>query len=128
MTRLSNTPKLVRTRLAFLAIITVILGLLSRLYPIAGNYPGDALWATLVYFLWTFLLPRRPYLLHLLLAATTAVCVEFAQLYQAPWIDSLRQTLPGRLVLGSGFDPKDLVAYAIGCFLGSLCVRVVIPK
>ncbi len=112
-----------RFRLIALAAATIALGLASRRYPIAGNYPGDALWATLVYFLWAFLFPLRPYRLHFLLAAGTAAAVEFSQLYHAPWIDSLRQTLFGRLVLGSGFDPLDLLAYAIGCLIGLICVH-----
>ncbi|MDQ8182674.1 DUF2809 domain-containing protein [Pelagicoccus sp. SDUM812005] len=124
----SSTKPLPRARLVLLAALTIAIGLLSRRFPIAGNYPGDALWATLVYFLWAILLPHRPYRLHFFLAATTAACVEFSQLYHAPWIDSFRQTLAGRLALGSGFDPYDLLAYAIGCVLGLICVHRLAPK
>ncbi len=120
-----NSP---RIRLAILAALTIALGLLSRRYPIAGNYPGDALWATLVYLLWTFILPTHSRRLHLTLAASTAACVEFGQLYHSPWIDSVRQTLPGKLVLGSGFDPFDLIAYAIGCLIGLACVLLFVPR
>lgn len=116
-----------RIRLVAIAIVTVIVGLLSRRYPIAGNYPGDALWATLVFTLWVFLIPKNSLRLHLILAAITSFCVEFGQLYQAPWINSLRQTLPGKLVLGSGFDPYDLLAYLIGCLFGLIIVSKLAP-
>lgn len=116
-----------RNRLLILAINTVILGLSSRRFPIAGNYPGDALWATLVFILWACLLPRASLKLYTALAATTAFCVELSQLYHAPWIDSLRQTLPGRLILGSGFDPFDLIAYLVGCILAIPIVHYFAP-
>ncbi len=123
----SNLTQRSRIRLVAIAIVTVIVGLLSRRYPIAGNYPGDALWATLVFTLWVFLMPKKSLRLHLALAAVTSFCVEFGQLYQAPWINSLRQTLPGKLVLGSGFDPYDLLAYLIGCLFGLLLVNKFAP-
>lgn len=40
--------------------------------------------------------------------------VEFSQLSHAPVLDAIRGTLAGRLVLGSGFDARDLVAYVAG--------------
>ncbi len=36
----------------------------------------------------------------------------------APTLDAWRATTLGHLVLGSGFDPRDLVAYALGVFAG----------
>jgi len=44
--------------------------------------------------------------------------VEFSQLYQAPWIDMVRSTLPGRLILGSTFNWPDLPAYTLGVAMG----------
>jgi len=48
--------------------------------------------------------------------AAIAFCfaIELLQLYQAPWIDAVRATTPGRLVLGQGFHAFDLVCYVIG--------------
>lgn len=40
--------------------------------------------------------------------------VELSQLYHDTRIDGIRQTLFGRLILGSGFDWLDLVAYGVG--------------
>ncbi len=44
--------------------------------------------------------------------------VEFSQLTQTPVMDPLRETLYGKLVLGSGFRGSDFVCYALGCFIG----------
>jgi hypothetical protein len=46
--------------------------------------------------------------------------VEISQLYHAPWIDSIRQTTPGGLVLGFGFLWTDLVCYSVGIAIESL--------
>lgn len=112
-----QTPAYSRIALIGLASATIVLGLASRRFPILGNYPGDALWATLVTFLWALLCVRTKPRAIAIWAFATALCVELSQLYHAPWIDQLRATLPGRLALGSGFDPIDLLAYAIGVFI-----------
>ncbi len=44
----------------------------------------------------------------------TALFVELSQLIHWGWLDALRSTLPGRLVLGQGFLASDLVCYAVG--------------
>jgi hypothetical protein len=49
--------------------------------------------------------------------------IEFLQLYQPPWLQAIRATLPGRLVLGSTFLWSDLPVYFIGSYLGWLWVR-----
>lgn len=43
--------------------------------------------------------------------------VELTQLYQAPWINGVRRTTMGHLVLGSTFAWLDLVSYAAGAGL-----------
>jgi hypothetical protein len=70
-----------------------------------------------------FLLPRVTTLTLALLALTFAWGVEFCQLYHAPWIDAIRATFPGRLVLGTAFNWPDLPAYAVGIALGALAER-----
>ena len=41
-------------------------------------------------------------------------------MYHAPWIDSIRRTTPGGLVLGFDFVWSDLACYAVGVGLGIL--------
>jgi hypothetical protein len=103
----------------------VAAGLLWRsgfipLPPSLSNYGGDALWALMVFVGFGFLFPRASTLLAALLALTFAWGVEFSQLYTAPWIDALRATIPGKLVLGNAFNWGDLVAYALGVGMGAL--------
>jgi len=116
-----------RSRLLYgvLALAVVATGLLWRadfmpLPPWLSNNGGDALWALMVFLGFGFLLPRASTLSLALLALTFSWCVELSQLYHAPWIDALRATLPGRLVLGNTFNWPDLPAYALGVVLGAM--------
>jgi hypothetical protein len=107
-----------------LAVAVVAAGLLWRsgfipLPPDLSNYGGDALWALMVFVGFGFLFPRASTLTLALMALTLAWGVEFSQLYHAPWIDAVRATLPGRLVLGNTFNWPDLLAYALGVGLGA---------
>ena len=112
-----------RGRYAAAVAATIVAGLASRAYAaylpwwLAKN-AGDALYATMVF--WGFgLLAPRARTSRLALAAT-AFCfaIELTQRYHAPWIDAVRATTPGRLVLGQGFHAFDLVCYVIGVGLG----------
>ncbi len=49
---------------------------------------------------------------------------HWRQLYHAPWIDSIRQTTLGGLILGFGFLCSDLACYALGVLLGVLIERI----
>ena len=46
--------------------------------------------------------------------------IELSQLYHAPWIDGLRHTRLGGLILGYGFLWSDLICYAVGVATGWL--------
>ena len=108
-----------------MAVAVVAVGLLWRsglipLPPDLSNYGGDALWALMVFTGFGFLLSRVSTVMVALLALTFAWGVEFSQLYHAPWIDAIRATIPGRLVLGNTFNWLDLPSYAVGIALGAL--------
>ncbi len=62
------------------------------------------------------------------LAYALCVVVEVSQLYHAPWIDAVRATRLGHLVLGSGFDARDLLAYAVGVAFALLAEQLVVPR
>ena len=85
-----------------------------------GNYPGDALWAWVVLLCVAWVRPAitRPRLV--VWSLGIAFAIEFLQLYQAPWMQALRANKLAYLVLGNGFDPWDLVAYAAGIALGMM--------
>jgi hypothetical protein len=109
---------------AGLALAVVVVGLLwrSSFMPLPqwlSNNGGDALWALMVFLGFGFLMPRASTLMVALLALTFAWSIEFSQLYHAPWIDAVRATIPGKLVLGSTFNWPDLPSYALGVALGA---------
>jgi hypothetical protein len=85
-----------------------------------AEYAGDTLWALMLFLLVSTLLAGQPILARAAIALALAFLVEISQLYHAPWIDSIRQTKLGGLVLGFGFLWTDLVCYSVGITIGSL--------
>jgi len=83
-----------------------------------GKYPGDALWALMVFYGWAVILPPAPTSRLAGFAVLTSYAVEFSQLYQAPWINAIRATTCGHLILGSAFQWNDLMAYTVGVAIG----------
>jgi hypothetical protein len=53
------------------------------------------------------------------LAMKFSYVIEFSQLYQSDWINTLRDTTLGGLILGYGFLWSDLLCYAAGIFIGA---------
>lgn len=120
-----NPSQITRSRvwLAFSIVAVIALGLASRKYPtlfpaLLGKYPGDALWALMVFLGWAFCMPRASTRNIAALAFATSCMVEFLQLYQAAWLNAIRSTTLGHLVLGSTFTWFDIAAYAVGILLG----------
>ena len=113
-----------RIALLLLGVLVVALGLASRRswspFPaVLGNYPGDMLWAWLVFLCVAWVRPTMARGKLAAVALLIAFAVEFLQLYQAPWIQALRANKLAYLVLGNGFDPLDLLAYVVGIALGA---------
>lgn len=115
-----------RNRLLYAGLVLAVIaaGLLWRsdfipLPPVVSKYGGDALWALMLFAGFGFLIPRASTSVLSLMALGFAWGIEFSQLYHAPWIDALRATLPGRLILGSTFNWPDLPTYALGVALGA---------
>lgn len=86
--------------------------------PAPRDVAGDALWATMITFGISALFPTRSLLSRAAIAYAICAAVEFSQLIHTPSLDALRATTLGGLVLGSGFDFRDLAAYAAGVALG----------
>lgn len=115
-----------KRRLLYAASIvsTIALGLASRKFPglfpaVLGKYPGDALWALMVFCAWGFLIPDCSTQKLALYALITSYADEFSQLYQSPWINHIRSTPIGHLILGSTFSWLDMVAYTVGVTIGA---------
>ncbi len=120
-TEIERTYRLIRTRFVYIIAATVvgITGLASRRYraqlpALVAEYAGDTLWALMLFLLISTLMAGRPVLARAAISLVLAFLVEISQLYHAPWIDSIRQTALGGLVLGFGFLWTDLVCYSVG--------------
>lgn len=119
------TPARSRLLYALWIVLVMAAGLLWRsrflsMPPFMTKYGGDALWALLVFFGFGLVFSKASTLRLAAAALAFAWAVEFSQLYHAPWIDSIRSTRPGALVLGSTFNWPDLPAYVFGIALGVL--------
>jgi hypothetical protein len=101
-----------------LIIITIIIGLLSRHFAGIPLFVGDVLWATMIYFGFRFLFIKKPIQFVVVLSLAFCYAIEFSQLYQAPWINNLRHTLIGALVLGEVFCWGDMLSYTVGVAIG----------
>jgi hypothetical protein len=92
----------------------------SRMLPVfIAAYAGDTLWALAAFLGIGLVLPRASTRSIAILAMSFSVAVEISQLYHAPWIDSIRQTTLGGLILGFGFLWSDLACYAVGVGIGA---------
>ncbi len=49
-----------------------------------------------------------------------AFSIELSQLYHSPWLDQIRQTRVGGLILGFGFLWTDLLCYGVGVATGCI--------
>lgn len=114
-----------------LTVITMICGLLSRsqiipLPDFISTYAGDTLWALMVFWGICVLAKDQPTWQLGLVAILFSFGVELSQLYHAPWIDSLRHTKLGGLVLGFGFKWSDLACYSVGVLVGTMIDHLLI--
>ncbi|MEF7560071.1 DUF2809 domain-containing protein [Bacillus thuringiensis] len=116
-----------RNRLLYatFTIIVIILGLSSRKFAFAlpellNDYLGDALWALMIFIGFGFLFPKIETKKLAFISLIFCYGIEMSQLYHAEWIDNIRATTLGGLVLGYGFLWSDLVAYTIGVEVGFL--------
>jgi hypothetical protein len=103
-----------------LIFLIILLGILSRRIPIVPLCTGDVLWAMMIFFIVRFLFIDARVRSVALVSLSVCYLVEVSQLYQDAWINSIRQTILGGLILGQGFLWGDIVAYAAGILLGFL--------
>lgn len=129
----SVSASLTRNRLVYgvFLVSVLLLGLASRRflgdYSFIKLYVGDALWALMVYFGFAFVFRRWSIRLVAVAALGFSVGIELSQLYHAPWIDDLRATRLGGLILGFSFVWSDLLCYVAGVGLGVLIETYCVP-
>jgi len=110
---------------ALLIIIVIVLGILSRKVEQIPLITGDILYAVMMFLIIRFLAIRINYRSVAVLSLTICYCIELSQLYNADWINEIRNTTLGALVLGHGFLWSDLMAYTLGTVI---CLLVFLRK
>ena len=126
----SRSHRFFNYRLALLASIVLIvpLGLATKFYRgpgqewlnnSFGGIPYEIFFILLVVFIWPQVSAVK---------AAVAVCLvtcllECLQLWHPPFLEAIRATLLGRLLLGNTFQWTDFPYYFIGSFLGWAWVR-----
>lgn len=128
MERISALITRQRTYL-LLMLLTPMLALSIRGFPeffspFIASYAPDILWAFLVVAVAAALTPHVPIVKIAGAALGFCLLMECSQLYQAPWINDLRATRIGGLLLGHGFLWSDLACYVVGVVLGVTFDRV----
>jgi hypothetical protein len=106
-----------------LIVATAAAGLIVRfahlgLPAVVSKYGGSALWALLIYWIWTTVQPRARPLAVAFEAGLLTAAIEVFKLYRSPGLDAFRHTLPGILLLGRVFSAWDILAYWLAISIG----------
>ena len=124
-----------RTRATYvaLAVVTIAIGLVvhlrgAMLPPDVRDVLGDALWAMMIVWWIGALAPRLALTPRSAVALAVCFAVEVSQRVHTSTLDAIRRTTPGHFVLGSGYDPRDLVAYAVGVLAAVLVERLLVRR
>lgn len=94
-------------------------------HPIIVEYGGDTLWASGFYFLMRSIFIRTSPLKLAIIVYALGVLDELSQLWRAPFLNEIRSTYIGKLMLGQGFLWSDLVCYGVGTLLAFAIVLIV---
>lgn len=81
-----------------ICLVVIVLGLSSRVFTnqlplFVSRHFGDALWGSMVYFMFRVLLVNQKLRLAFVWSLVFSFGIEFSQLYQAEWINSIRSTV-----------------------------------
>ena len=117
---------------AVAVLISIVLGLASRYFNTLPNFivnhAGDTLWAIMVYFLFRFIFVHKSKYTVFSLSFIFCFFIEYSQLYQADWINTIRSTLLGALILGKGFLIVDLIRYFVGIIIAYMLDKWICPE
>jgi hypothetical protein len=104
----------------WLVLTTITIGVLSRHITGIPLFIGDILWGLMVYFIIRFLFINKSIKWVSIISLLFCYAIEFSQLYQAPWINNIRHTVIGGLILGEIFVWGDLLCYTVGIGIGMI--------
>lgn len=119
-----------KLRLKYLLCVAAVIaiGLVSRKIPFIPLWIGDELWAIMIYLLMRLIFTYASIAKIAAWSLTFCFAIEISQLYQAPWINHIRSTLIGHLILGQGFLWSDLIAYTGGILTIAVVESIFINK
>ena len=108
-----------------LMLATMAAGLVVRfahlgLPPFVVKYGGSTLWALMIYWVVSTVLPTWRIPNVVLLTGTVETAIEFLKLYYTPTLDAFRLTLPGIILLGRVFSAWDILAYWLAIAIGAV--------
>jgi hypothetical protein len=125
-----NDPKVARRRLTLFAVLTAlaIAGFWLRFYaPIGEEWrdsTGGAAYVVFWILAYASLKPAAPAFPVSLTVLLVTCCLEFLQLWHPAWLEAIRRTLPGRLLLGTTFEWSDFPPYFAGAVIGFFVLRI----
>ncbi len=114
-----------RINLSIILVLIIISGLFVRKISFIPLFVGDMLWAMMVFVLLRLVFIHKKPLSIAILTLTFSFLIEISQLYHAEWIDQIRATTFGALVLGHGFLWSDIIAYTAGI---GICLLIEIRR
>ena len=94
-------------------------------FPLVAKYGGDVVWAGMFLFFMRIFFSRMKLWKLALICYALGVADEVLQLYHAPWIESVRHTRIGGLILGFGFLWSDIICYAVGIVIAYVMVVLI---
>src|ERR1700742_3360797 len=97
-----------RVAYAVAVLVVIAVGLTTRLPlvhwpPMVGKYAGAVLWGAMVYFIVRLGRPAAQLAVSTAIALVLSAFVEFSQLWHPDWLDDVRRTTIGVLLLGRYF-------------------------
>lgn len=110
----------IRIKYIFIICFIIIIGLLARKTPSIPLFVGDILWAAMIFYMMRFLFIQTNFEKLFILSLLFCYFIEVSQLYQASWINNLRKTTIGGLILGHGFLWSDILAYSFGVTIATI--------
>ncbi|MCB0738609.1 MAG: DUF2809 domain-containing protein [Bacteroidetes bacterium] len=116
-----------------LILSLIIIGIASRdlhlLFPtLLTRFTPDILWAAMVFALVSAVFPKSILRQRVVFALVLAYLVEISQLYQSGWVNEIRATELGGLLLGHNFAWSDIICYSLGVPLGVYLYSKIVAK
>ena len=123
-----------KRRIVYLLLFTffIWLALATRhdsqwFHPVVAKYGGDTIWAGDFLFFFRAIFPKTNLLKLTIFNYLFGVLDEISQLWHTPWLDAIRHTTFGKLMLGLGFMWSDLVCYFVGTVI-AYCLAIFIDS